>query len=503
MSDEKKQLTTAAGNPVPDNQHSMTAGPRGPVLMQDYHLTEKMARFNRERIPERVVHAKGYGAYGTFTVSNDISRYTKAKIFSDVGRQTECFCRFSTVGGEAGSADTARDPRGFAMKFYTEEGNWDLAGNNTPIFFVRDPLKFSDFIRTQKREPRSHLKPNWMKWDFWSLSPESLHQVLILFSDRGTPKSARFMNGYGSHTFSFINADDERFWVKFHIKTQQGIDNFTADEAQRISGEDADYSTRDLFEAIERGEYPRWKMSVQIMPEEEADAYRLHPFDLTKVWPHEDYRLIEVGTMELNRNPEDYFAEVEQAVFEPNNVVPGIGFSPDKMLQNRLLSYQDAHRYRLGVNYDQIPVNQAKNAQVNTYHRDGAMRVDGNSAGEVNYEPNSFDGPKEGPEYSEPPLKIDGDAARYNSYPCDDADYYEQPGLLYRKALDDTGRTHLVKNLVESLADVPQTIQLRQLYHFNKADTELGERVAKGLGLQVRDAIAPENVDATTTPASV
>jgi catalase len=489
MAEEKKKLTTAAGIPVPNNQQSLTAGPRGPVLMQDYHLFEKMARFNRERIPERVVHAKGYGAYGTFTVTQDITRYTKAHIFSEVGKVTECFCRFSTVGGEAGSADTARDPRGFAMKFYTEEGNWDLTGNNTPIFFVRDPLKFSDFIRTQKREPRSHLKPNWMKWDFWSLSPESLHQVLILFSDRGTPKSARFMNGYGSHTYSFINDRDERFWVKFHVKTRQGIENFTDAEAIRVAGEAPDYSTRDLFEAIERGHYPQWTMFVQIMPEEEAETYRIHPFDLTKVWYHRDYPLIEVGVMELNRNPENYFAEVEQAAFEPSNIVPGIGFSPDKMLQNRIISYQDTHRYRLGVNYDQIPVNQAKHARVNTYHRDGAMRVDGNYDGQVNYEPNSFGGPVEVPEYREPPLRIDGDADRYNSYPCDDADYYEQPGRLYRQALDDTGRQHLVENLVGSLQSVPKEIQLRQLYHFHKADDELGERVAHGLGLAVEEAL--------------
>ncbi len=487
--DRYKTLTTKAGCPISNNQHSMTAGPRGPVLMQDVHLIEKMAHFNRERIPERVVHAKGYGAYGTFTVTQDITQFCKAKIFSEVGKQTECFFRFSTVGGESGSADSVRDPRGFAMKFYTEEGNWDLVGNNTPIFFIRDPLKFSDFIHTQKREPGSHLKPNWMKWDYWSLSPEALHQVLFLFSDRGTPKSARYMNGYGSHTYSLINQEGERYWVKFHVKTMQGIQNFTADEATRIAGEDPDYSTRDLREAISNDDFPKWKMSVQIMPEAEAETYRWHPFDLTKVWPHGDYPLQEVGIVELNRNPENYFAEVEQAAFEPNNKVPGISFSPDKVLQNRVLSYGDAHRYRLGVNYDQIPVNQAKHAKARTYHRDGSMRVDGNHGNDVNYEPNTFGGPMEDPAYDEPPLKIEGDASRYNSYPCDDHDYYEQPRMFYQNTLDDQGRKHLIQNLAKSMEDVPNNIKCRQVYHFYKVDKEFGERVAKSINVTIEDAL--------------
>ena len=371
----KPTLTTAFGRPVENNQNSLTAGPRGPMLMQDYHLIEKMAHFNRERVPERVVHAKGYGGHGTFTVTKDITQYTCADIFSQVGKKTEMFARFSTVGGENGSADTARDPRGFALKFYTEDGNWDLVGNNTPIFFIRDPLKFTDFIRTQKRDPGTHLKPHWRRWDYWSLSPEALHQVMFLYSDRGTPKSARFMNGYGSHTFSLWNATGERFWVKFHLKTQQGIQNFSDDEAAKLTGENPDYSTQDLIEAVKSGDYPKWTMFVQVMPEAEADTYKIHPFDLTKVWPHSDYPLIEVGVMELNRNVDNYFAEVEQATFEPSNVVPGIGFSPDKVLQNRVLSYADAHRYRLGgANYDQIPVNHAKNAKAHNYHRDGFMR---------------------------------------------------------------------------------------------------------------------------------
>jgi len=356
MKDKKeKNLTTAGGTPVADNQNSMTAGERGPVLMQDVHLLEKLATFARERIPERIVHAKGAGAYGTFTVTNDITKYTKAKIFSKVGKKTEMFARFSTVAGERGSADTVRDVRGFAMKYYTEDGNWDLVGNNTPVFFVRDPLKFSDFIHTQKRMPQTNLRSQTMWWDFWSLVPESLHQVTILFSDRGIPRGFPHMNGYGSHTYSFINAKDERFWVKFHFKTLQGIKNFFQEEADKLAGTDPDWGTRDLFERIERGDYPKWELSIQIMPEIEAETYEWNPFDLTKVWPHGDYPLIKVGIMELNRNPSNYFAEVEQAAFDPSNKVPGISFSPDKMLQGRLFSYADAHRYRLGVNYQSLP----------------------------------------------------------------------------------------------------------------------------------------------------
>src|SRR5438552_9758216 len=359
MPEEKKKImTTDAGRPVGDNQNSLTVGPRGPVVFEDFLLFEKMAHFNRERIPERVVHAKGSGAYGHFVcTSAEIAKYTTAKLFSAVGKKTPAFLRFSTVGGEKGSADTARDPRGFALKFYTEEGNWDMTGNNTPVFFIRDPLKFGDFIHTQKRDPQTNLKSPTMMWDFWSLSPESLHQVTILFSDRGTPKGYRHMDGFGSHTFSLWNDAGERYWVKFHWKTLQGIRNFTREEAVRAAGEDPDQATRDLFRAIERGDHPKWRLSVQVMPEREADTYRWNPFDLTKVWPHRDYPLLEVGVLELDRNPENYFAEVEQAAFAPANVVPGMGFSPDKMLQARLISYPDAHRYRLGVNYDSLPVN--------------------------------------------------------------------------------------------------------------------------------------------------
>jgi catalase len=477
MMSDKKKLTTAAGIPVADNQNSLTAGPRGPVLMQDFHLIEKMAHFNRERIPERVVHAKGAGAYGVFTVTGDITKFTKAKVFSEVGKKTNLFIRFSTVGGEKGSADSARDPRGFAVKFYTEEGNWDLVGNNTPVFFIRDPLKFSDFIHTQKRDPQTNLKSPTMMWDFWSLSPESLHQVTILFSDRGTPKSYRHMDGFSSHTFSFINDQQERFWVKFHLKTLQGIDNFTGEEAVKMAGENPDQATEDLFDAVARGEYPQWRLAVQIMPEAEAETYHLNPFDLTKVWPHKDYPLIEVGIVELNRNPENYFAEVEQAAFAPANVIPGISFSPDKMLQARILSYPDAHRYRLGVNYEALPVNRP-HSEVNHYHRDGSTRFDGNGGSAPNYEPNSFGGPSESSAYREPPLKISGDADRYDHRAGNDD--YSQAGDLFRLMTKDE-QARLIDNIVGSLRQAPHEIQERQLEHFHKADPAYGEGVRRGL----------------------
>ncbi|MFH0881732.1 MAG: catalase [bacterium] len=474
----KKQLTTSAGIPVGDNQNSLTAGPRGPLLVQDWQLFEKHAHFNRERIPERVVHAKGSGAYGTFTVTNDITKYTKASIFSKVGKKTECLFRFSTVAGERGAADAERDVRGFAMKYYTDEGNWDLVGNNTPVFFVRDPYKFPDFIHTQKRDPKSNLRSNTAMWDFWSLSPESLHQVTILFSDRGLPKSYRNMNGYGSHTYSFINAKGERFWVKFHLKTQQGHAHYTNEEAAKLIGGDRETHQRDLFTSIEKGSYPKWKFMIQVMQEEEASKTSYNPFDLTKVWPHGEYPLIEVGVVELNRNPENYFAEVEQASFSPANMVPGISHSPDKMLQFRIFSYADAHRYRLGVNYESLPVNRPKAAEANTYHRDGAMRSDGNSGGSVNYEPNSFDGPVEDAKYKEPPLKIDGDADRYDHREGNDD--YSQPGDLFRLMTpEQQGR--LFSNLAAAMEGVPQEIIDRQIAHFEKVDPAYAEGVRKAL----------------------
>ena len=474
-------LTTAAGAPVADNQNSLTAGRRGPVLVQDVHLLEKLAHFNRERIPERVVHAKGAGAYGTFTVTKDITRYSKAALLSEVGKQTPVFLRFSTVGGEKGSADSERDPRGFAVKFYTDEGNWDLVGNNTPVFFIRDPLKFPDFIHTQKRDPQTNLKSPTMMWDFWSHSPEAMHQVTILFSDRGTPASYRHMDGFGSHTFSLVNADGVRHWVKFHFKTVQGIRNFHSAEAVEAAGRDPDQATRDLFHSIDEGDYPRWRLMIQVMSEDQARSYRHNPFDVTKVWPHAEFPLQEVGILELNRNPQNYFAEVEQAAFSPGNVVPGIGFSPDKMLQGRLFAYADAHRYRLGVNHTALDVNRPR-CPMHSYQRDGAMRFDGNGGARPNYQPNSFGGPRDDRGFAEPPLAIDGPADHYDHR--DDSDDYEQAGALYR-LLSAGERERLTDNLVASMKGVPGAILERQLPHFFRADVEYGKQVANKLGMAI------------------
>jgi len=427
---DKKKLTTRNGAPVVDNQNIMTAGPRGPALLQDVWFLEKLAHFDREVIPERRMHAKGSGAHGTFTVTHDITRYTKAKIFSKVGKKTEMFARFSTVAGERGAADAERDIRGFALKFYTEQGNWDLVGNNTPVFFLRDTLKFPDLNHAVKRDPRTNLRSALNNWDFWTSLPEALHQVTVVMSDRGIPASYRHMHGFGSHTFSFINAQNERHWVKFHFKTQQGIKNLTDEEAETIIAKDRESNQRDLYESIEKGNFPRWTLSIQVMPEKEAAKYHFHPFDLTKVWLKKDYPLIEVGVMELNRNPENYFAEVEQAAFNPANVVPGIGFSPDKMLQGRLFSYGDAQRYRLGVNHHQIPVN-APRCPYHSFHRDGSMRVDGNYGSTLGYEPNSYGEWQQQPEYAEQPLALEGAADHWN-FREDDDDYYTQPGLRER-----------------------------------------------------------------------
>jgi catalase len=478
-------LTTTFGAPVPDNQNSLTAGPRGPVLIQDFHLIEKLAHFNRERIPERVVHAKGAGAYGVFRVTADVSRWTQAKFLSAVGKETEVFLRFSTVGGEKGSADAERDPRGFALKLYTEDGNYDIVGNNTPVFFIRDPLKFPDFIHTQKRNPATNLKDPTAVWDFASLSPETLHQFTILFSDRGTPRSYRHMDGFSSHTFSWINAAGQRVWVKYHFKTRQGIQNFTAEQAQAMTGIDPDHATRDLFAAIEDGDVPAWKVSVQIMTEAEAEAFPIDPFDLTKVWPHAAHPLIEIGELVLNRNPQNYFAEVEQSAFSPANVVPGISFSPDKMLQGRLFAYGDAHRYRLGGNHGLLPVNRPHAAVASNYQRDGAMRFDDNGRGAVNYEPNSFGGPKQDPAAAEPALPLRGAADRYDHRAGNDD--YSQAGALFR-LLDDGARARLLDNIAGAMRPVPQAIQRRQITHFAKADPAYGAGVAERLGLAVAAA---------------
>ena len=473
-----QQLTTAAGAPVVDNQNSVTAGARGPMLLQDVWFLEKLAHFDREVIPERRMHAKGSGAYGTFTVTNDITQYSGANIFSAVGKQTELFIRFSTVAGERGAADAERDIRGFSVKFYTEHGNWDLVGNNTPVFFFRDPLKFPDLNHAVKRDPRTNLRSARNNWDFWTSLPEALHQVTVVMSDRGIPASYRHMHGFGSHTYSFINAAGERFWVKFHFRTQQGIKNLTDEEAAAVIAEDRESHQRDLYESIERGDFPKWKLYVQVMPEADAAKVPYHPFDLTKVWPKGDYPLVEVGEMVLNRNPANYFAEVEQAAFTPANVVPGISFSPDKMLQGRLFSYGDAQRYRLGVNHHQIPVNTPKNP-VNSYHRDGAMRVDGNHGSTLTYEPNSYGQWAEQPQFREPALAVGSTADRFD-YRADDDNYFEQPGNLFR-LMSPAQQQVLFENTARAIAGVPQEIQQRHIDHCTQADPAYGEGVAKAI----------------------
>lgn len=468
-----KKLTTAAGAPVVDNNNIQTAGARGPALLQDIWLLEKLAHFDREVIPERRMHAKGAGAYGTFTVTHDITAYTKAKIFSDVGKQTPMFTRFSTVAGERGAADAERDIRGFAMKFYTEQGNWDLVGNNTPVFFIRDPLKFPDLNHAIKRDPRTGLRSTNSNWDYWTLLPEALHQVTVVMSDRGIPASFRHMHGFGSHTFSLLNAQNERFWVKFTLKTQQGIQNLTDAEAGQRIGSDRETHQRDLYESIEKGEFPRWTLFIQVMPETDAGSYHLNPFDVTKVWPHGDYPLIEVGVMELNRNPENFFAEVEQAAFNPANIVPGISFSPDKMLQGRLFSYGDAQRYRLGVNNALIPVNSAR-SPVHSYHRDGAMRVDGNLGGTTSYDPNSEGEWAEQSEYAEPPLSIIGAAAHWDHRV--DEDYYSQPRALFR-LMSSAQQQTLFDNTARAINGASQLVIDRHIANCNRADPAYGAGV--------------------------
>jgi catalase len=493
---EKKKLTTASGRPYYEFENSMTVGPRGPILLQDYFLHEDMAHFNRERIPERVVHAKGAGAYGTFTVLHDITQYTKAKIFSEIGKQTKMFARFSQVGGEKGSADSERDPRGFALKFYTEDGNWDLVGNNTPVFFIKDPKKFSHFIHTQKRDPKTNCKSPTMMWDFWSLNPESLHQVMILMSDRGTPFSYRHMHGFGSHTFSMINKNDEHVWVKFHFKTIQGIKNFNGKEANEMRGIDPDHAQRDLVEAIGRKDFPTWTLQIQVMTDERQKNHKYNPFDVTKVWSHKDFPLIDVGTMELNEIPENYFRDVEQAAFAPAHVVDGIGYSPDKMLQGRLLSYPDAHRYRLGVNYEHIPVNKCPYMVAN-YQRDGSMQVGDNGGANPNYRPNSFDDIVAAENYKEPAMKLESEISDWFDRNENDNDHYSQPGILFRNALNEQDRKNLISNIVGSMSGIcgPEKGQIinRQLCHFFRADMQLGALVAKGLGISVDERTKPKN----------
>lgn len=472
-----KKLTTAAGAPVADNQNIQTAGPRGPALLQDVWLLEKLAHFDREVIPERRMHAKGAGAYGTFTVTHDITRYTRAALFSAIGKRTPMFARFSTVAGERGAADAERDIRGIAMKFYTEQGNWDLVGNNTPVFFFRDPLKFPDLNHAVKRDPGTGMRSAQNNWEFWTGLPEALHQITIVMSDRGIPSDYRHMHLFGSHTFSLINAANERFWVKFHFKSQQGIRNLTDAQAAELIGRDRESSQRDLYDSIARGEFPRWTLFIQVMPEKDAGSYHLNPFDLTKVWPHGDYPMIEVGVLELDRNPENFFAEVEQAAFTPANVVPGIGFSPDRMLQARLFSYGDAQRYRLGVNHHQIPVN-APRCPFHSYHRDGAMRVDGNHGGLTGNEPNLSGEWAEQPDYREPPLSLEGAADHWNHR--EDTDDFSQPGALFRLMTPEQ-RQALFDNTARAIAGVSAEVQARHIHHCTQADPAYGAGVAAAI----------------------
>lgn len=483
MKDEKKKLTSVSGRPIAENQNVKTAGRRGPMLLEDFWFLEKLAHFDREIIPERRMHAKGSGAFGTFTVTHDITKYTKAKIFSKVGKKTDMFARFSTVAGERGAADAERDIRGFALKFYTEEGNWDLVGNNTPVFFMRDPYKFPDLNKAVKRDPKTNLRSPNHNWDYWTLLPEALHQVTITMSDRGIPKSYRHMHGFGSHTFSFLNAKNERSWVKFHFITQQGIKNITDAEAAELVGKDRESNQRDLVNAIEKGDFPKWSMKIQIMPEADAKDYRINPFDLTKVWPKGDYPLIDVGEFELNKIPDNYFADVEQAAFNPANVVPGIGFSPDKMLQGRLFSYGDAQRYRLGVNHYQIPVNKPR-CPFHNPHRDGAMRVDGNEGSTLHYEPNSYGQWEESKEYAEPPMGLDGDAFHYDHR--EDEDYFSQPGDLFRLMTPEQQQV-LFENTARNMGNAEQFIKERHISNCYKADREYGKGVAKAMGIKITD----------------
>jgi catalase len=474
----KKTMTTTAGNPIADNQNSITAGSRGPVLLQDYQLIEKLAHQNRERIPERVVHAKGSGAFGQLVITEDISKYTKAKVLQK-GETTKMLLRFSTVAGEKGAADAERDVRGFALKFYTREGNWDLVGNNTPVFFIRDAYKFPDFIHTQKRHPHSNLRSNTAAWDFWSLSPESLHQVTILMSDRGLPKSYRHVNGYGSHTYSLINAQGERFWVKFHFKTLQGIETITNKEAEAIVAKDRESNQRDLFENIQAGNFPKWSFEIQIMTNDEAKECSFNPFDLTKVWPHKDYPMIKVGEMTLTENPKNYFNEIEQASFSPSNVVPGISFSPDKMLQARIFSYPDAHRYRVGTHYEMLPVNRPI-VEVNTYHADGSMNYEIKEPTDAYYEPNSFNGAIEDASFAEPAFETGDVADRYNHR--DGNDDFTQVTALFN-LMSENQKEQLFSNIADAMDGVPSNIVNRQLALFEQVHTDYAAGVKKALGI--------------------
>ena len=477
-----KKTTTNAGISAESDEHSLTVGPDGPVLLQDHYLIEKMAQFNRERVPERVVHAKGGGAFGTFEVSHDVSQYTRAVLFQP-GASTEVLARFSTVAGELGSPDTWRDPRGFALKFYTSEGNFDLVGNNTPIFFVRDPMKFQDFIRSQKRRADTHLRDHDMQWDFWTLSPESAHMVTWLMGDRGLPKTWRNMNGYSSHTYMWINADGEQFWVKYHFKTNQGIDFYTQQDGDDMAAIDTDCHIRDLYEHIAEGDYPSWTLMVQVMPYEDAETYRFNPFDLTKVWPHGDYPLMEVGTLTLNRNPENYHTDIELAAFEPSNFVPGTGPSPDKMLLGRLFSYPDTHRYRIGPNYMDLPVNRPRATTRNAYAKDGPMRYD--NPGDPVYAPNSYNGPHAAEPEHIASWEVEGSMTRAAATLHPEDDDWGQAGTMVREVLDDAARERLINNIAgHLLKGVSEKVLLRAFDYWRNIDKDLGDRVEESVRTQ-------------------
>jgi catalase len=482
--------TTESGIPAASDEYSLTVGPQGPTVLHDAYLVQKIQHFNRERVPERVVHAKGSGAHGFFEVTADVTEWTCASFLSEVGKRTPVFARFSTVAGELGSADTARDPRGFALKFYTEEGNYDMVGNNTPVFFVRDASKFQDFIHSQKRMPDTGLRSNDMQWDFWTLSPESAHQVTILMSDRGTPRSYRNMNGYSSHSYSWINRAAKRCWVKYHFKTVQGIENFTLDEAAAMAVQDPDCHRRDLWNAIASGNEPEWRLEMQIMPFEDSAGYRFNPFDVTKVWPHSDYSPITIGRLVLDRNPANHFAEVEQAGFNPANLVPGIGLSPDKMLMGRIFSYHDTHLHRIGTNYQQLPIN-APRSPVHSYNKDGAMTYTHRGAQPV-YAPNSYGGPRADPSKELPSWRVEAaEIGRYaNEHHAEDDDFV-QPRALYQQVMDDIDREHLATNIVAHAGDgvAPET-QQRVVAYWTNVDPQLGERVAAGLGIAHADGRA-------------
>jgi catalase len=491
MHDEHMDRTTNdAGIPAPSDAHSLTAGPTGPNLLQDAYAIEKLAQFNRERVPERIVHAKGGGAYGFFELTEDVSQWCAADFLSEVGRRTAVFARFSAVAGEHGSADSVRDPRGFALKFYTDEGNYDLVGNNTPVFFIRDAIQFPDFIRSQKRMPDTDLRSNDAQWDFWTLTPESAHEVAILMSDRGIPRTWRNMNGYGSHTFMWVNAAGERFWVKYHFKTVQGIANFGADDALIMAAEDPDFHRRDLLEAIARGEAPEWRLEMQVMPFEDAADYRFNPFDVTKVWPHADYPPVTVGRLVLDRNPENFFAEVEQAAFAPSNMVPGIGPSPDKMLLGRMFSYPDAQRYRIGTNYQQLPTN-APLAEVNSYGKDGAMRYFDNGSAPV-YAPNSYRGPRADPNVRDASWETAAaEIGRYAYEAHAEDDDFVQARVLCRDVMTPADRHNLIANIADHLShDVSADVKLRAIEYWRQVDAGLGDAIAWRLNIEPGPAIA-------------